>query len=101
MGTNFNELWNDPNFIDDKTKAKIDDDIRRKNMDYGLDKNIMVKFYEDTNNEYGELLWVAGKEYKVECVFNDAFIVQNEIGTEVNYGISPIEAGTKFDVYRG
>lgn len=24
MGTNFNELWNDPEFIDETQKAKID-----------------------------------------------------------------------------
>lgn len=27
MGTNFNELWNDPNFIDASQKAKIDFEV--------------------------------------------------------------------------
>lgn len=99
--TNFKELWDNPDFIDDTTKARIDANIKKeKIMDYKLDKVIIVKFYEDTKNEYDEVLWIAGKEYEVECTFNDAFIVKSELGKDVNYGVSPIEAGTKFDIYR-
>ncbi len=29
MGTNFNELWNDPEFITDEEKAKIDKEVAR------------------------------------------------------------------------
>jgi len=66
---------------------------------FELDKKIVIKFYEDMRD--GDVLvWFADKEYEVQSVFNDAFIIPCEISTDLNYGVSPSEAGIKFDVYR-
>lgn len=69
-------------------------------MDYSLDKVIIITFYEDMKDGDGNLVWYADKEYKVTSIFNDAYILPCELDGDYNYGVSPKDAGIKFDVRR-
>lgn len=67
---------------------------------FDMKENLKIKFYEDMYD--GEfLIWKKDKEYNVKCKFNDDFIVENELFEDLNYGVSPMDIGTKFDLYRG
>ena len=66
---------------------------------FEMSEKLIVKFYEDMYD--GDLLiWKKDKEYNVKCKFNDDFVVENELFEELNYGVSPLDIGTKFDLYR-
>lgn len=69
-------------------------------MNYGLDKVIIITFYEDMKDAQDNLVWYADKEYIVKSIFNDAYILPCELDGEYNYGVSPTDAGIKFDVRR-
>ena len=67
---------------------------------FEMSEKLIVKFYEDMYD--GDLLiWKKDKEYNVKCKFNDDFVVENELFEELNYGVSPLDIGKKFDLYRG